>query len=334
MRFPLSMSASIAGYVFKQKLLGAKKFPMVLMLEPLHACNLTCTGCGRIREYVATIKEKLTIEECLESVDECPAPVVSICGGEPLIYPHIGELTAQILKRKRSVYLCTNGMFIRKKLAEFKPSNRFFFNVHVDGMEKTHDIAVEREGVFKQAIEGIKVAKAAGFLVCTNTTVFAETNMEEIDELFGYLQGLGVDGHMISPAYSYQAVHVDTIFMDRDMIQKKFRQNIDKLFKKYRLMTSPIYLEFLKGERHMQCTAWGNPTRNIKGWKGPCYLMTDTHHQTFKDLIEKTSWENYGYGRDPRCENCMVHVGYEASAVVGINRKLGDTFRLALWQMT
>ena len=175
------MTARIAGYVAKKKLARAERFPMVLMLEPLHACNLTCTGCGRIREYESTIKQKLSIEECLAAVDECGAPVVSICGGEPMIYPGIGELVAKILERKKVVYLCTNGMFIRKKLDEFKPSSTFFFNVHLDGMQKTHDIAVEREGVFDAAIDGIKAAKEAGFLVCTNTTVFKETDMDELD---------------------------------------------------------------------------------------------------------------------------------------------------------
>ena len=184
MRFPLPMTTRIAGYVARKRLSGAKKFPMVLMLEPLHACNLTCTGCGRIREYESTIKQKLSIEECLDAVDECGAPVVSICGGEPMIYPGIGELVAKIQERKKVVILCTNGMFIRKKLGEFKPSRTFFFNVHLDGMQKNHDIAVEREGVFDAAIDGIKAAKEAGFLVCTNTTIFKETDMAEIDELF------------------------------------------------------------------------------------------------------------------------------------------------------
>src|SRR5262245_41223440 len=187
MRFPLGMTLSIAGYVARKKASRADKFPMVLMLEPLHACNLTCTGCGRIREYESTIKQKLSIDECLNSVDECGAPVVSICGGEPMIYPGIGELTARILERKKVVYLCTNGMFIRKKLGDFKPHRRFFFNVHLDGMRKSHDIAVEREGVFDAAIDGIRAAKEAGFLVCTNTTVFQETDMGELDELFGFL---------------------------------------------------------------------------------------------------------------------------------------------------
>src|SRR4051812_33357732 len=216
LRFPLEMTTRIAGYVAKKKMAKTERFPMVLMLEPLHACNLTCTGCGRIREYESTIKQKLSIQECLDAVDECGAPVVSICGGEPMIYPGIGELTAKILERKKVVYLCTNGMFIRKKLDEFRPSDTFFFNVHLDGMRKSHDIAVEREGVFDSAIDGIKAAKEKGFLVCTNTTVFRETDMAELDEMYGYLTELGVDGFMISPGYSYSAVGDKEMFMTRD----------------------------------------------------------------------------------------------------------------------
>ena len=331
LRFPLKMTSRIAGYVAKKKVTRAERFPMVLMLEPLHACNLTCTGCGRIREYESTIKQKLSIQECLDAVDECGAPVVSICGGEPMIYPGIGELTAKILERKKVVYLCTNGMFIRKKLAEFKPSSTFFFNVHLDGMRATHDLAVEREGVFDDAIDGILAAKGAGFLVCTNTTVFKETAMSELDEMFAYLTTLDVDGFMISPGYSYSAVDVKEIFMTREDIRAKFRA-ADAMFKKYRFNTSPIYLEFLQGKREMSCTAWGNPTRNVKGWKGPCYLITDIHHASFDDLLNKTPWEKYGYGNDPRCENCMVHSGYEASAALGVNGKLGDTLKMIKWQ--
>src|SRR6266545_2041533 len=203
MRFPLSLATSMATYMAKKKLTGTKRFPLVLMLEPLHACNLTCTGCGRIREYSQTIKEKLTVEECLDSVDEAGAPIVSICGGEPMIYPELGPLVRGILDRKKHIYLCTNGMFIRKRLHEFKPSSRLFLNVHLDGLEKTHDLCVERESVFRQAIDGIKAAKDAGFLVCTNTTIFKETDLHEIRELFEYLCELRVDGFMISPAYSY-----------------------------------------------------------------------------------------------------------------------------------
>jgi hopanoid biosynthesis associated radical SAM protein HpnH len=339
MRFPISLTRTMASYLLRKRLAGADKFPLVLMLEPLHACNLTCTGCGRIREYVSTIKDKLTVEECLASVDECGAPIVSICGGEPMIYPAIEELVAKILERKKHVYLCTNGMFIRKKIAGFKPTSRFFFNVHLDGMEESHDLAVERKGVFEEAVEGIKVAKEHGFLVCTNTTVYKETNMNEIAVLLAYLTELGVDGFMMSPAYGYDAVQqtnplgAQQIFMTREDVHEKFRE-AKPLLKKFKLNTSPIYLEFLRGERDLQCAAWANPTRNIRGWKGPCYLITDTHHKTYDDLVQLTDWSKLGRGNDPRCEHCMVHCGFEPAAVLGVNKRLGDALKMALWQLT
>jgi len=323
----------MAGYLTGKKMSGAEKFPLVMMLEPLHACNLTCTGCGRIREYKSTINEMLTVEECLKAVDDCGAPIVSLCGGEPMIYPELDRLVKEILDRKKHIYLCTNGMFIRKRLKEFKPTSRLFFNVHLDGLEKTHDICVERDGVFREAIEGIKAAKAAGFLVTSNTTVYKETDIEEIADLFAYLQTLGVDGHMISPAYSYAAVMTKEIFMSRDEIRDKFKQ-ASKLLERYNIVTSPIYMEYLRGERELMCTAWGNPTYNPRGWKGPCYLMTDAHHATFKEFIDNTPWEKYGRGRDPRCEDCMVHAGYEASAVLGGNKKLGDTWKMLTWTLS
>ncbi|HXN97952.1 MAG TPA: adenosyl-hopene transferase HpnH [Candidatus Acidoferrales bacterium] len=333
MRVPLSLTTSMAGYLTGKKMSGAQKFPLVMMLEPLHACNLTCTGCGRIREYKSTINEMLTVEECLKAVDDCGAPIVSLCGGEPMIYPELDRLVKEILDRKKHIYLCTNGMFIRKRLKEFKPTSRLFFNVHLDGLEKTHDICVERDGVFREAIEGIKAAKAAGFLVTSNTTVYKETDIEEIADLFAYLQTLGVDGHMISPAYSYAAVMTKEIFMSRDEIRDKFRQ-ASKLLERYNIVTSPIYMEYLRGERELMCTAWGMPTYNTRGWKGPCYLMTDAHHSNFKEFIDNTPWEKYGHGRDPRCEDCMVHAGYEASAVLGGNKKLGDTWKMLTWTMS
>jgi hopanoid biosynthesis associated radical SAM protein HpnH len=329
----------MAGYIAKKKITGTKRFPLVLMLEPLHACNLTCTGCGRIREYSSTIKEKLTVQECLQSVDEAGAPIVSICGGEPMIYPEIGALVHGILKRRKHVYLCTNGMFIKKRLGEFKKTRRMFFNVHLDGLEETHDMAVEREGVFKAAVEGIKAAKSAGYLVCTNTTIYKETNLAEIDALFAYLTRLGVDGFMLSPAYGYVAVHETNprgaaeIFLTREQIRSKFKE-AEKLLHKYRMASSPIYLEFLAGKRELSCTAWGNPTRNVKGWKGPCYLITDEHHDTFDGLMNDTDWDSYGYGKDPRCEHCMVHCGYEPSAALGVNSRLGDSFKMLMWQLS
>ncbi|MBZ5502337.1 MAG: adenosyl-hopene transferase HpnH [Acidobacteriia bacterium] len=330
MRVPWSMTTSMAGYLTRKGLSGQEKYPLVMMLEPLHTCNLTCTGCGRIREYKSTIDEILPVEQCLKAVEECGAPIVSICGGEPLMYPEIGRLAGEILKRKKHIYLCTNGIFLRKRLHDFKPTSRFFFNVHLDGLEKTHDICVERDGVFREAVEGIKAAKAAGFLVASNTTIYKETDIEEIAELFAYLQTLGVDGHMLSPAYSYSSVMTQDIFMSRQEIQEKFRL-ASQLLERYNIVTSPIYMEFLRGERELMCTAWGNPTYNPRGWKGPCYLITDAHHETFKGLIENTQWDKYGHGRDPRCENCMVHAGYEASAVLGGNKKLGDTWKMLQW---
>jgi hopanoid biosynthesis associated radical SAM protein HpnH len=333
MRFPLTLTASLSSYIAGKRLRGVDSFPLVMMLEPLHACNLTCTGCGRIREYEDTIHEKLTVQQCLKALDECGAPVVSICGGEPMIYPEIGRLVQQILDRKKHIYLCTNGMFTRKRLKEFKPTSRFFFNVHLDGLEKTHDLCVERKGVYREAIEGIKAAKAAGFQVCTNTTIYKQTDLTEIAELFEYLQTLDVDGHMVSPAYSYQAVQTKEIFMSREEVREKFGL-ATHLLEKYSLMTSPIYLEYLRGERELMCTAWGNPTYNPRGWKGPCYLITDSHHATFKEFLEKTPWEKYGRGRDPRCEHCMVHVGYEPSAVLGANRRFSDSWKLLKWQLS
>ncbi len=339
MRFPLSLTADLTAYLLRQKLRRQRRFPLVLMLEPLHACNLTCTGCGRIREYESTIREKLSVEQCLESVDEAGAPIVSICGGEPLIYPQIGELVRGILKRRKHIYLCTNGVYLEKKLPLFRPTSRFFFNVHLDGLEETHDRLVERPGVFRAAIAGIQAAKRAGFLVCTNTTVYRETEIAEIDALFAYLTELGVDGFLLSPAYGYAAVHrtnpqgAAEIFLTRDEIRAKFQQ-AQHLFHKYKLTTSPIYWEFLQGKRELTCAAWASPTRNVRGWKGPCYLITDAHYDSFQELMENTPWENYGYGKDPRCEHCLMHSGYETAAALGMNARLRDGWKMLLWQFT
>ncbi len=331
MRYPIKMTANLAKYVATQRFRGVKKFPMVMMLEPLHACNLTCTGCGRIREYKSTINEIMTVEQCLAASDECGAPIVSICGGEPMIYPEIGKLAKGILDRGRHIILCTNGMFIRKRLHEFKPTSSFFFNVHLDGLERTHDLCVERDGVFREAIEGIKAAKAAGFLVCSNTTIYKETDLSEIADLYAYLDTLGVDGYMLAPAYGYSAVQTSDIFMTREDIRAKFRE-ATSLLDKYNMMVSPIYLDFLKGGRELECTAWGTPTYNPRGWKGPCYVITDNHYPTYRKMIDQTPWENYGPGHDPRCANCMMHVGFETTPVLGAKRQLGDTWTMLKWQ--
>ncbi|MCJ7588425.1 MAG: adenosyl-hopene transferase HpnH [Candidatus Aminicenantes bacterium] len=333
LRLNLDLSLRLGWYIFRNKL-RKKKFPLVLMLEPLHACNLTCTGCGRIREYVETIRDMLSVDECVKAVEECGAPIVSICGGEPLIYPKIGELTRRLLDMGKFIYLSTNGMIIQKKIekGELKPHRRFFWNVHLDGMEKTHDICVEKEGIFRQAVEGIAFAKKAGFQVCTNTTVYRETDMAEIEEMYRFLEPYRLDGHMLSPGYSYQAVQQKELFMTREVIHEKFK-DVDRLAKRYNLHTTPPYLEFLQGKRDFPCAAWGNPTRNILGWKGPCYLITDAHHQSFQDLLDKTPWENYGKGNDPRCQDCMVYCCYEPAVALGHNKKSGDLMKYIRWQM-
>jgi hopanoid biosynthesis associated radical SAM protein HpnH len=328
MRYPLALTVDLSKYIFGKKLAGVKKYPVVMMLEPLHACNLTCTGCGRIREYETTIREQVPVEQCLAAADECGAPIVSICGGEPLIYKEIGRLVSELLSRKRQVILCTNGMFLRKKLDELKPDIRFSFNVHLDGMKKSHDMAVEREGVFDAAVDGIRAAKEKGFRVTTNTTVYQETDMNEVEALFEFCETLGVDGHVLSPGYSYSAVQTKEIFLDRKMVRDKFK-DIKRLAKRFPLENTPVYAEFLCGERELMCTAWANPTYNTKGWKAPCYLITDGHYQTFAEFINETKWDTYGFGRDPRCENCLVHCGYEMTAATGEGARRGDTWKMA-----
>lgn len=329
----------MTGYLLKKRLAGETKFPLVLMLEPLHACNLKCIGCGRIREYADTEADRLSVEQCLEAADECGAPIVSICGGEPLIWPALEELTAKLLVRKKHIYLCTNGLLLQKKLGSFRPSSRFFINVHLDGMEATHDRMTGRTGVFGQAVAGIRAAKTAGFLVYTNTTVYRETDVHEMAVLFEYLTELGVDGFMLSPAYGYEAVEAAdpasarAIYMTRTEIHAKFRQ-ARKLLGHFRLVTSPVYMEFLCGEREMPCAAWANPTRNVRGWKGPCYLITDGHFDTYRELLESTDWDSLGPGVDPRCEHCLVHCGFEPAAVLSAQKKVRDAMKMALWQIT
>lgn len=339
MRFPLSLTRSMTGYLLKKKLAGRKQFPLVLMLEPLHACNLTCIGCGRIREYAETASKRLSVDECLGAMDECGTPIVSICGGEPLIYPEIDELLARTLARRKHIYLCTNGVLLEKKVSGFPRDGRLFINVHLDGMEASHDRAVGRKGVFSSAVAGIRAAKRAGFAVYTNTTVYKQTDIHETAVLLEYLTELGVDGFMLSPAYGYQSIQetepdsAEEIFMTRSEINAKFRQAKD-LLARFKLITSPVYLDFLCGDRQLSCAAWANPTYNIRGWKGPCYLVTDAHYQSYRELVEATDWDSLGPGVDPRCEHCLVHCGFEPAAVLSANRHLSDMMRMAVWQMT
>jgi hopanoid biosynthesis associated radical SAM protein HpnH len=328
----------MTGYLLKKRLSGEKRFPLVLMLEPLHACNLRCTGCGRIREYADCVDQRLSVEQCLAALDECGAPIVSICGGEPLIYPEIQELVERILAKNKHIYLCTNGVALAEKISLFKPTSRLFINVHIDGMEATHDAIVQKKGVFEKASEGMQAAKAAGFQVCTNTTIYKQTNPHEVAVLFEYLTHLGVDGLMISPAYGYEAVHADNaraadeVFLKREEVWEVFRE-LRGLLREFRLTATPVYFDFLCGRRELTCAAWANPTYNVRGWKGPCYLVTDEHYETYRELIEKTDWDGLGPGNDERCEHCLVHCGFEPAAVLAANRRVLDMARMAVWQM-
>ncbi len=331
MRFPIGLCASLTAYIVKKRLAHERFIPLVLMLEPLFACNLKCITCGRIREYSDYLSEMMTLDECIEAAHECGAPVISVCGGEPLIYPHITELIAALTGMGRYVYLCTNGLLLVKSLDKLKPSRKLFINVHLDGPSEIHDMLVSKNGAYDAAVNGIIQAARNGFVVTVNTTVCKQTDMNQIDTLMDRLARLGVSCFMLSPAYSYQAVESDDCFMNRSDTNRKFR-NIDELASKHTLADSPIYLEYLKGERELQCSAWGNPTRNVAGWRSPCYLLADRHHPTYQELLDKTNWDSYGIGNDPRCKDCMVHCGFEPTAALMLNRIPGDLWKMIKWQ--
>lgn len=333
MRFPLSLTASLVGYIARQRLRRRRRFPLVLMLEPLHACNLNCRGCARANEYRDTLDRRLSVGECLDAVDECGAPVVSICGGEPLVYEPIGRLVARLLARGRHVYLCTNGLLLTERLADLRPHPHLFLNVHLDGFGAAHDHSVNRPGVFQQAVRGLGAAVAAGFRTCTNTTVYRCTDMADLVSLFGYLRRLGVGTHMVSPGYHFAQAGDDGVFMDRAQIQRAFSRAHRRL-SRFPLGASPVYLDFLRGRRELPCAAWANPTRNVRGWRSPCYLISDTHYATFDRFMAETNWDRFGPGRDPRCEHCMVHYGFEPAAALGLGARRGDTFRMLRWQLT
>jgi hopanoid biosynthesis associated radical SAM protein HpnH len=332
MRFPLSLSYDLARYLLKQKILGVEKFPLVLMLEPTHQCNLACAGCGRIQEYRETLGESLTLAQCLESVDECGAPVVTVTGGEPLLYPPVFELVQELIHRRKHIYLCTNAILLEKSLPKLPRSKRLTLSVHVDGLAATHDHILGRSGLFDNAIRAIKAAKAQGFRVCTNTTIYKESDVQEIESLFALLTDIGVDGILVSPAYSFPGVAPE-MFLSREEIMEKFTR-LNQSKKKIRYFSTPLYLSFLRGERHYDCTPWANPTRNPQGWRAPCYQLMDIHYPTFKDLMEKTDWDRYGPENELRCAQCMMHSGFEPSVVRQMGGNLTDLWTMLRWNLT
>jgi hopanoid biosynthesis associated radical SAM protein HpnH len=317
MGIPVRQAVAVSAYLAKQKLKGNRRYPLVLMLEPLYRCNLACAGCGKIQHPEEVLDRRLSPEECWAAAEECGAPVVSIAGGEPLVHPQIDEIVRGLVARKKFVYLCTNAILLERWLPKLTPSTYLTISVHMDGMRELHDAMVDRAGVWEKAVAGIREAKRRGFRVSTNTTVFADSAPEQMGQLFTFLmEDLKVDGMMVSPGYDYPKAPNQQVFLRRPQMIETFR----KIFalpgaKKWRFFHTPLFLEFLQGKRAMQCTAWGNPTRSVFGWQRPCYLMADGYVPTFRQLIEETEWDRYGYGRDARCTNCMAHCGYEATAV-------------------
>ncbi|MBM4285589.1 MAG: adenosyl-hopene transferase HpnH [Deltaproteobacteria bacterium] len=330
MRFPLSLSLDLGRYLMSRRLKGEARFPLVLMLEPTHQCNLACAGCGRIQEYRDTLGQSLSLEECLGAVAECGAPVVTVTGGEPLLYPPVFDLVRELLARRKHIYLCTNAVLLEKSLPRLVRSPRLTLSVHVDGLAPTHDHILGRAGLFEVTLSAIRAAKRLGFRVCTNTTIYQETDIAEIKELFALLTRIGVDGILVSPAYSFAGVDPE-MFLSREEIKEKFTR-LTAGGERFRYFSTPLYLSFLRGERHYRCTPWANPTRNPRGWRSPCYQILDGHYPTFARLMEETDWERFVSGRDPRCAQCMMHSGFEPSVVQGLSGR--DLLTMVRWNLT
>jgi len=314
---PVIQQIRVGAYVLKQRLKGVSRFPLVLMLEPLFRCNLACPGCGKIDYEDEILNKRLSLEECLAAVDECGAPVVSIPGGEPLIHREIKEIVEGIIGRKKFVYLCTNALLLEKKLDQFTPSPYLTFSVHLDGMEEHHDRAVNQPGTFKQAVSAIREAKRRGFRVNVNCTLFDQLTAAEVAEFFDFATyDLGVEGITVSPGYAYERAPNQAHFLNREKTKKLFR-DVFRMGrgKKWRFSQSTLFMDFLAGNQQYRCTPWGNPTRNIFGWQRPCYLIGEGYAETFSDLMNETDWDKYGTGNYEKCADCMVHCGYEPTAV-------------------
>ncbi len=316
MPVPVRQQIRVGAYILKQRLLGRARYPLVLMLEPLFRCNLACPGCGKIDSPDEILNRRLSVEDCIAAVEECGAPVVSIPGGEPLLHKEIGQIAAALVKRKKFVYLCTNALLLEKKLHLFEPSPYLTFSIHLDGLEAEHDKAVDQAGVFQRAVKAIRAVKAAGFRVNVASTLFENAEPERVAEFFDFVSGLGVEGVTISPGYAYERAPDQEHFLNRQQTKNLFRDVFRRgRGRKWVFNQSILFLDFLAGNQDYRCTPWGNPTRNIFGWQRPCYLLNEGYARTFKELMDGTAWERYGTGNYEKCANCMVHCGYEATAV-------------------
>jgi hopanoid biosynthesis associated radical SAM protein HpnH len=316
MPVPISQAWTVASYVLKQKIQGRKQYPLVLMLEPLYRCNLACAGCGKIQYPAHVLKQELSPEECFKAVEECGAPMVSIPGGEPLMHSQIDKIVEGLVARKKYIYLCTNALLLKEKLHLFKPSKYLTFSVHLDGQKEHHDFSVCREGGYELAVEGVREALKQGFRVTTNTTLFDGADPNSVRAFFDEMMALGVEGMMLSPGYSYDKAPDQKHFLGRARTRRLFRAILSNRKPTWRFNQSMLFLEFLMGKRDFRCTPWGMPTYSIFGWQKPCYLLQDGYAETFNELMTTTEWDNFGTeSGNPKCANCMVHSGYEASGV-------------------
>ena len=332
MAMPLRQSVRLGTYLLKQKLLRREKFPLLVELEPLFACNLKCAGCGKIQQPHTLLKQRMPVEQAVGAIEESGAPMVSIAGGEPLMHPQIDEIVRQLLDRGKIVFLCTNAVLLPKHLHKFSPHRNFAWMVHIDGLRERHDASVCKDGVFDQAVAAIKQAQAAGFRVNTNTTFFDTDSPQDVIDILDYLNNeLGVDNMQISPGFAYEKApdqeHWLGVEETRELFAKAFGNGRRK---QWRLNHSPVFLDFLEGKRELACTAWGIPSYSLLGWQKPCYLMSDGYVPTYRELIETTDWDSYGRGKDPRCANCMAHCGYEPTAVLATMGSLRESIRAAV----
>jgi len=316
MPVPITQALTVASYVLKQKIKGRKQYPLVLMLEPLYRCNLACAGCGKIQYPAHVLRRELTPEECFKAVEECGVPTVAIPGGEPLMHSQIDKIVEGLVARKKYIYMCTNALLLKEKLHLFKPSKYLSFSVHVDGQKEHHDFSVCREGGYELAVEGIREAVKRGFRVTTNTTLFDGADPNSVRKFFDEMMELGVEGMMLSPGYMYDKAPDQKHFLGRARTRRLFRAMLSNRKPTWQFNMSPMFFEFLMGKRDFRCTPWGMPTYSIFGWQKPCYLLQDGYTDSFAELMAETEWANYGTeSGNPKCANCMVHSGYEASAV-------------------
>jgi hopanoid biosynthesis associated radical SAM protein HpnH len=332
MAMPFRQSLRLAGFLLKQKLSRREKFALLLELEPLFACNLACAGCGKIQHPASVLKQRMPVEQAIAAVEECGAPMVSIAGGEPLMHPQIDEIVRQLLARRRIVFLCTNAVLLPKHLHKFTPHRNFAWMVHIDGLRERHDASVCKDGVFDAAVDAIKQAKAAGFRVMTNTTFFNTDTPADVIDVLDYLNDeLGVDNMQISPAYAYGKAPDQEHWLGVDQTRELFAKAFaDGRRKRWRLNHSPLFLDFLTGKVDFSCTAWGIPSYSLKGWQRPCYLLDDGYAATYQELLDDTDWSSFGRGKDPRCDNCMAHCGYEPTAVIATTSSLKEMLRAAV----